>query len=287
MTPPDPKGQILCHQFRAPDSDTPARAQPPYLGNQTKNSDEVHETEDCLFLDLYVPKSVLEKKQKSPAPDNTPVIAWIYGGAFEGGGKHTSSSKDDIIFDGVGLINTAANFSQDVIFVAGNYRLGAFGWLAGSYMEENGQPNAGLHDQRLYLQWIRDYIGQVGGDASQVSAWGESAGASSILHHLILEGGKKDPLFTKAVLQSPAYEWQWDRSGTLNITYNNFTALAGCPTLEIECLRKYPLDAPKLIHANNVVLNSQNFTGVYAVGPAVDGKLILDLAPIELANGML
>ena len=154
-------------------------------------------------------------------------------------------------------------------------------------MEENGLPNAGLYDQRLFLQWIKDYIGQVGGDASQVSAWGESAGASSILPHLILDGGKTDPLFTKAKLQSPAFQWQWDRSGTLNTTYNNFTALAGCPTLEIECLREYPLDDGKLIVANSRVLNSQNFTGVYAVGPAVDGKLIQNLAPIELASGKL
>ena len=173
-----------------------------------------------------------------------------------------------------------------MIYVVGNYRLGAFGWLAGSYVEENALPNAGLYDQRLFLQWIQDYIGQVGGNASDVSVWGESAGASSILHHLILDGGKIDPLFRKAAIMSPAFEWQWDRAGTLNVTYNNFTELVGCEDHGVGCLREFAMDDPALINANNVLLNSQNFTGVYAIGPAVDGKIIKDLAPLELARGM-
>ena len=73
VTPPDPEGQILCHQFHAPERDNGlVRVHPPYLGNQTKDSDIINETEDYLFLDLYVPKSVLEKQ---PLALDTPVIA--------------------------------------------------------------------------------------------------------------------------------------------------------------------------------------------------------------------
>ena len=69
-------------------------------------------------------------------------------------------------------------FNKGVIYVVGNYRLGAYGWPAGSYIEEVGTPNIGLYDQRLLLEWVQKHIGQVGGDASQVSAKGVSAGAT-------------------------------------------------------------------------------------------------------------
>ena len=212
VTPPDPTGAIQCHQFQPPAPDEcpsfapPGKRQPrpPHFGDPNTGTESVTVTEDCLFLDLYVPASILDNGIPTK---KVPVIVYIYGGAFEGGLKAGNDSNNPI-FTGVGPINAAAAFNQSAIFVVGNYRLGAFGWLAGSYMEQFGTANAGLYDQRLLLKWVQEYIAQVGGDASQVSAWGESAGASSILHHLVLDGGKLDPLFTKAMIQSPAFEWQ-------------------------------------------------------------------------------
>lgn len=78
------------------------------------------------------------------------------------------------------------NASQaEVIYITGNYRLGAFGWLAGTTTGKQAVPNAGLYDQRLVFQWVQDFVHLVGGDKTQVPAWGESASASPILHHLI------------------------------------------------------------------------------------------------------
>lgn len=62
----------------------------------------------------------------------------------------------------------ASNYSS--IFIAGNYRVGAFGWLAGDYMQRVGQPNAGLYDQALLFEWVQKYIDQVHGDKESVSA---------------------------------------------------------------------------------------------------------------------
>lgn len=157
-------------------------------------------------------KVLLDAKIKGIA--NTPVVVWLFGGAFVFGSKNylLGGPDNDPLYNGTGILNASPG---NVIFVAGNYRLGAFGWLAGTTMQNQGLPNAGLSDQRLLFSWVQDFIHLVGGDKKQVSAWGESAGAGSILHHLISHDPKSStgallkPNFTKAAIQSPAYEWQW------------------------------------------------------------------------------
>ena len=161
-------------------------------------------------------------------------------------------------------------------------QLGAYGFLAGTTMEQDGLPNAGLYDQRAALQWIQDYIGLVGGDKTQVSAWGESAGAGSILHHLVSQGGTQDPLFSKAVLQSPAFEFMFDRKGSLEQTFQEFAELAGCAGQGVACLRAA---SPETLNNANTKLNEGGPSGSFAVGPSTDGNLIRQLPSLEFASG--
>uniref|UniRef100_A0A0B7KQM8 Carboxylesterase type B domain-containing protein n=1 Tax=Bionectria ochroleuca TaxID=29856 RepID=A0A0B7KQM8_BIOOC len=177
------------------------------------------QTEDCLFLDIYVPKWAVERKEIL-----LPVTVWIYGGGYA----------------------FASNYNS--IFIAGNYRVGAFGWLAGDYMQQVGQPNAGLYDQALLFEWVQKYIDQAHGDKEFVSAWGESAGAGSILYYLDNSpGGKLDTIF------------------------RNFSRLAGCEfAYDIDCLRKAPVT--DLAEANTKLFNLVRQTGLFPVGPAIDGK---------------
>ena len=57
-----------------------------------------------------------------------------------------------------------------------NYRLGALGFLAGdSFENEGGFENAGLSDQLVAFEWIRDHIEEFGGDPGHVTVMGESA----------------------------------------------------------------------------------------------------------------
>ena len=151
-------------------------------------------------------------------------------------------------------------------------------------MEKDGLPNAGLYDQRAALQWIQDYIGLVGGDKTQVSAWGESAGAGSILHQLVSFGGTQDPLFSKAVMQSPAFQFMFDRRGSLEQIFQNFTELAGCAGKGVACLRAA---SAEVLDAANTKLNEQGPPGSFAVGPSADGNLIRQLAVLEYTSGML
>ena len=59
--------------------------------------------------------------------------------------------------------------SPGVIFVAMNYRLGAFGWLPGVEVEADGKSNAGLYDQRFALEWVQAHISKFGGDPARVT----------------------------------------------------------------------------------------------------------------------
>lgn len=234
----------------------------------------VPESEDCLFLDIYVPKWVFDEPEEGTT---LPVVVSIYGGAFAFGAKNHGGSS---LYSGRGII---AASDYQTIFVTGNYRTGAYGWLAGDYMQGVAQPNAGLYDQALVFKWVQEHISKVGGDKEMVSAWGESAGASSVLHHLIREDGTVDPTFNTFAVQSPAYQWLWDnkKDGKLDQTYKSFSSLAGCgEKYDIACLRK----SNKLKEANQKLYETVATSGLFPLGPSVDGKWVTTLSPLALAN---
>ena len=103
-----------------------------------------------------------------------------------------------------------------------------------------------------------------------------------MLHQLVSFGGTQDPLFSKAVLQSPAFEPMLDRKGMLEQTFQNFTALAGCSGQGVDCLRAASSDALKTA---NTQLNKNAVQGRFAVGPAADGNLIRQSPNLEFASG--
>ncbi|KAF1985344.1 alpha/beta-hydrolase [Aulographum hederae CBS 113979] len=222
--------------------------------------------EDCLFLDLYVPG-----KQLRNGATAVPVLNWVYGGGY------ITGSKDEM--SGLSLIRASGG---NLIFVSANYRLGAFGWMAGSSMEAGGQPNAALFDQRTVLQWIQDNIHIVNGDKTAVTVMGQSAGAGSLVHHLTAFGGKQDPLFHQAILQSPAYQPQYDRGGNLEQRFQNFSTAAGCSGQGLDCLRRASFQS--VADANNQIIGSA-IPGTFGFGPAADGAWVRQLPLLEFASG--
>jgi len=98
--------------------------------------------EDCLHMSIYVPKSA---KRDKPLP----VMFWIFGGAFVLGDEQEFGW-----YNGKNLAN-----NEDVIIVAANYRVGAFGFLAheqfASETESSTTGNYGIQDQRMALQWVQ------------------------------------------------------------------------------------------------------------------------------------
>jgi para-nitrobenzyl esterase len=138
-------------------------------------------SEDCLFLNVTTP--VADGAQR-------PVLVWIHGGGFA-----TGSANE---YDGRVLSRQG-----DVVVVTINYRLGPFGFLdlAPLGPEFAGSASNGYRDMILALEWVRESIEDFGGDPSNVTIFGESAGAVAVLG--LLAAPKAEGLFHKAIAHSP------------------------------------------------------------------------------------
>lgn len=225
-------------------------------------------TEDCLFLDVVVPQNIFTKATKDKRNDDkksnggAPVLVWIYGGGYTFGEKTGNG-----VYNPAGLLKASqASGSDGVVYVALNYRLGAFGWISGPTLQSDGTANAGLYDQRLALQWIQKNIHLFGGDPNRVTVFGESAGGGSIFHQITAYGGLVGPApFQQAVLQSPA--WQNNPSSyQQELTAQSFFKLLNISSIE----EARQLPSSTLITANTIQVGGSTY-GEFTYGPVVDG----------------
>ncbi|MBD9578918.1 carboxylesterase/lipase family protein [Pseudomonas sp. PDM23] len=140
-------------------------------------------SEDCLTLNVWT---------RNPTASDKPVMVWIHGGANWLESSRLKCYHGDVL---------AAN--GDVVFVSLNYRLGLFGFLDVSVLggeEFAGSHSHGLLDQLQALRWIRENIAQFGGDASNITLMGESAGSIDI--SWLLAGGHLQGLVQRVVMMS-------------------------------------------------------------------------------------
>lgn len=163
-TPPKPTswdGVLSATEFGA-NCASKASTSSSVLGNVYNTS-----SEDCLFLNIWTPTYT---DTDTISTQNLPIFFWIYGGRFEGGDGAVPT------YNGAGLA------SKDIIVVTINYRLGAFGYLAHPDLSEesghNSSGNYGILDQQLALQWVHDNAASFGGNASQITVGGQSAGSA-------------------------------------------------------------------------------------------------------------
>jgi len=154
-------------------------------------------SEDCLYLNLWRPRGL---------KNNLPVIVYIHGGSNKAGWSYEPNY----------LGHNIAN--KGFILISIPYRLGVFGFFSHPDIEN---PNLALYDQILALEWIQEYITFFGGDPSNVTLVGESAGAGGI-SHLIASPLSKD-LFHKAVHQSGGSSFTYPTLGAdVRKLANNF-----------------------------------------------------------------
>ena len=143
--------------------------------------------EDCLYLDVYAPAGA------GPGDADRPVMMWIHGGANVWGYADQ--------YDGSKL---AAN--EDVVVAVVQYRLGPLGFFAHPALREAGDDlrdraaNFALLDQIAALDWLAGNAAQFGGDASNITIFGESAGGHNVAG--LLASPLAEGKFHRAIIQS-------------------------------------------------------------------------------------
>ncbi|KAK6015635.1 Carboxylesterase, partial [Ostertagia ostertagi] len=135
----------------------------------------------------------------------------------------------------------------NVIVVNVNYRVGPFRYLPPVLIVTQlmiAPGNVGMLDQQLALYWIRDNIFNFGGNPSRITLFGESAGAASIVAHLIAPGSEN--LFKNGILQSGSLDnkWSMDSPSRALDKSQQLAYLVGCNRTQmkdtIACLRASP-----------------------------------------------
>ncbi|XP_075991060.1 juvenile hormone esterase-like [Anticarsia gemmatalis] len=181
--------------------------------------------EDCLYLNIYSPKTTENELQDERKL--LPVMVFIHGGGWMCGDATTDMYGPQFLLD------------KDVLLVTINYRLGPLGFL--STLDENCPGNNGLKDQQEALRFIQANIHSFGGDKDSVTIFGESAGGASVHYHMISETSAG--LFHKAISESGTALVPWAEATPGEALRNAFllAKFLDCPQAPSEkmiaCLR--------------------------------------------------
>ncbi len=151
----------------------------------SSTSPKGNESEDSLTINVWTGAASAEERR--------PVMIWIPGGGFQ------VAQWSRVNIDGASLAKNG------VVLVSFNYRANIFGFPAHPGLEAEGSPsgNFGLQDQIAALQWVRENIETLGGDAENVTIFGESAGATSVT--LLMASPRAGCLFHRAIGESDGF----------------------------------------------------------------------------------
>ncbi|XP_048201627.1 bile salt-activated lipase [Perognathus longimembris pacificus] len=236
----------------------------------TITQDNTYGSEDCLYLNIWVPQG---RKQVS---HNLPVMIWIYGGAFLMGSGHGANFLSNYLYDGE-EIATRGN----VIVVTLNYRVGPLGFL--STGDANLPGNYGLRDQHMAIAWVKRNIAAFGGDPDNITIFGESAGGASVSLQTLSPYNKG--LIRRAISQSGVALSPWAVQHNPLFWAEKIAQKVGCPTDDTgrlaRCLKV--TDPRALTMAYKMPLAGLEYPMVHYLGfvPVVDGDFIPD-DPINL-----
>jgi para-nitrobenzyl esterase len=213
--------------------------------------------EDCLYLNVWTPA-------KKPG-DRIPVIVWIYGGGFSGG------STSIPMYDGTHFAK------KGVVFVSVAYRVGPFGFLAEPELSREsgkGSGNYGLEDMIAGLKWVKENISRFGGDPSNVTIFGHSAGGMAV--NMLAASPVTKGLFQRAICMSGG-------SFAPLQTSNRGGVGMGIPTLKVaesrgeEFLKKLgaaDIKAARAMSAEEIQKNVGSGMGGGGFRPVADGYVI-------------
>jgi para-nitrobenzyl esterase len=239
---------------------------------QPLGSDQSNSSEDCLYLNVYVPRDLDLQSNSASALHSShvrlPVMVWIYGGANAIGASE--------FYDPTPLVETGG-----VVAVTVNYRVGPFGFLAHPALDAEGHAavNYGVMDQQAALRWIKNNIDKFGGDQNKVTIFGESAGGLNVTTHLVspLSAG----LFDLAIIESGAYQLNTPSLAASEARGIAFASRVGCTDQTATCLRS-KTTAEILASAGTV-----NTAGAAYNQSTVDGQILAESQISALTAGRI
>lgn len=227
--------------------------------------------EDCLFVNVWAPAKATEKSK---------LPVWV----FIGGGGYNALTNAN--WNGSEVVEKSGH---NIVMLDFNYRVGMWGFLASERLKSDGAMNVGLLDQRMLLTWAKKHIAAFGGDPDHVVIHGASAGAGSVVMHLLAYGGRNDNLFVGAMSESlffPAQPYVHE----LEYQFDRLVQQVGCssvkPEEQLACLRSQ--NVTTLQAANH----AQHFPGrdgpllpIFYWTPCVDGDFLQGLPYRLMRNG--
>ncbi|KAI2611992.1 carboxylesterase family protein [Hypoxylon sp. NC1633] len=229
-------------------------------------------SEDCLNLNVARPRGLC-------ADDRLPVMVYIHGGGFWSGSNQELTTAPD------GMILESIANGLPVIHVGMNYRLGFFGFSQSDALKSEGSENAGLRDQRLAIDWVRDNIEHFGGDPKKITIFGQSSGGLAVGMQIMAYGGSKPVPFQQGICESQALEP--GITGTFAIdAFALVVDAVGCNATAtnspetVACLRGLGADALQAAAESTYVADIAHNGGDIWL-PAVDGDF-LPAAPSAL-----
>jgi para-nitrobenzyl esterase len=216
-------------------------------------------SEDCLYLNVYSPSM-------AKAGSKLPVMFWIHGGGYSGGGSSEPRHNGDFLP------------TKGVVLVTINYRLGVFGFMATADLAKEAggvTGNYGLLDMVAALQWVKANIAKFGGDPDNVTIFGESAGSFAV--STLMASPLARGLFHKAIGESGGAFSDVLPTNTLETSEKengDWVASLGVKTLAE--LRAMSTDA---------LLEAAAKRGAPRFAPVIDGRFLTEPVSQTFAQG--
>lgn len=210
-------------------------------------------SEDCLALNVWTPALRDHRKR--------PVLVYIHGGGYNNG------SGSDPLYDGAHLCRRG-----DVVVVTLNHRLNLFGYLYLGELDARyaASGNVGQLDLIAALEWVREHAAEFGGDAGNVTVFGQSGGGAKIATLMAMP--RAAGLFHRAMTMSGQQVTAAGPRAAAQRTVLFLEALGLAPD-RIDALRTLPVDA--LLKAARVRDPSRIEDMSLYFGPVLDGDALL------------
>ena len=209
-----------------------------------------HQSEDCLYLNVWTAKEY--------SGQNRAVMVFIHGGNYSWGGTA------DPLYDGLNFVKA----HPDIVLVTIAYRIGIMGFIDFSNVpggsEFSASGNLGLLDQICALQYVKENIKSFGGDPSNVTIFGESAGAGSVSLLPLIPASKG--LFSRVIAESGSVALTYSKEECLPLT-EMLLKETGATNMDDLCA----LTEERIMEVNQKLNDSANF-------PERDGVVI----PVDL-----